>query len=409
MHVFTFFSGTCPEVPESQALLSLPQANLFNNRIRLAVPCALAPTTTAWFLLTQKSGVACGSLSQPPKDVSIMTGKVPSFEEVTSEAPTAPTQEPPPSPDPPSFEEVTSEAPTTPIQEPPPSPNSPSSEGVTAEAPTAPIQEPPASPNLPSFEEITFEASTAPIQEAPPSPNSPNSPDAGSQGPSRTPSPILVRPASPTSSAEDAPPSPALSAFSVHFRTTTDLHGRNPGDGLSSLQTVQLHARKNAAASFQTVIEPDHPSHPVLPSSATSFISAITAKNSVYKGDGNDALPTCVHINPNDDHTDPTPFAFEPYALAALVDPKTLKGLENIGGLEGLCTGLGTSPTKGLSAHSLGQGASFNGETSGGEGPFAAPLSDRQRVYGINTLPTRRSKSLVQYMWLALKDKVLVC
>ena len=127
------------------------------------------------------------------------------------------------------------------------------------------------------------------------------------------------------------------------------------------------------------------------------------------RGDGNDPPPTVAHIDPTADHTDPTPFAFKPYALAALVDPKTLKDLEKMGGLEGLCAGLGTSPTRGLSAHSLGQGAGADGEKSGGEGPLAAPLSDRQRVYGTNSLPTRLSKSLLQLMWLALKDKVLVC
>ena len=142
------------------------------------------------------------------------------------------------------------------------------------------------------------------------------------------------------------PPSPTLSP------STTDLHGRNPGGGTSI------------------------------------------------------GIPTSdVPSNPLDDNTDPTPFALKPYALAALVDPKTLKDLDTMGGLEGLCIGLGTSPTKGLSAHSLGLGAG-DGEKSGGEGAFGAftaPLSDRQRVYGPNTEPTRPSKSL------ALQDKVLVC
>ena len=108
-----------------------------------------------------------------------------------------------------------------------------------------------------------------------------------------------------------------------------------------------------------------------------------------------------------DDNTDPTPFAFKPYASAAFVDPKSLKDLDTMGGLEGLCSGLGTNTSKGLSAHSLGKGAR-DGEKSVGEGAFAAPLSDRQRVYGTNSLPTRRPKSLLQLMWLALKDKVLV-
>ena len=140
-------------------------------------------------------------------------------------------------------------------------------------------------------------------------------------------------------------------------------------------------------------------------SAATAFTTGPSMdKATIGKGDGSDVPSTVVHINPLDldDNTDPTPFAFKPYALAALVHTETLKDLDTMGGLEGLCAGLGTNPTKGLSAHSLGQGAR-DGEKSGGEGAFAAPLSDRRRVYGTNSLPTRPSKSL------ALKDKALVC
>lgn len=43
------------------------------------------------------------------------------------------------------------------------------------------------------------------------------------------------------------------------------------------------------------------------------------------------------------------------------------------------------------------------------DGPaYEASLDERHRVYGENVLPSRKSKSLLQLMWLALKDKVLV-
>jgi len=253
------------------------------------------------------------------------------------------------------------------------------------------------SKNVPSINVVTSEP---PAIEAPPQTASLTlSPVSPSSGPGHSRSP------SDPSALEDAPPSPTLSASSVHFKTTTDLRGRTPGDGISSLQSVQQHGRKKSTTSFQTVTEPDHTNA----SAATSFTTAPpTDKAPMGRGDGSDALPTVTHINPLDDNTDPTPFAFKPYALAALLDPKTLEDLNTMGGLEGICTGLGTNPTRGLSAHSLGQGAR-DGEKSGGEGAFAASLSDRQRVYGTNSLPTRPSKSLPQFMWLAFKDKVLVC
>ena len=184
---------------------------------------------------------------------------------------------------------------------------------------------------------------------------SPVSPSSQGQGHSRSPNFLsFFLPAAPAPSPILTPSSPILSP------STSALSGRNPGDGTS----IGVPA--------------------------------------------SDVPSIVVHINPLDDNTDPTPFAFKPDALAVLVHPKTLKDLDTIGGLEGLCAGLGTNPTKGLSAHSLGLGAG-DGEKSGGEGAFAAPLSDRQRVYGTNSLLTRPSKSLLQLMWLALKDKVLVC
>lgn len=39
---------------------------------------------------------------------------------------------------------------------------------------------------------------------------------------------------------------------------------------------------------------------------------------------------------------------------------------------------------------------------------YDANLEERRRVFGENVLPTRKTKSLLQLMWLALKDKVLV-
>jgi P-type Ca2+ transporter type 2C len=39
---------------------------------------------------------------------------------------------------------------------------------------------------------------------------------------------------------------------------------------------------------------------------------------------------------------------------------------------------------------------------------YRTPIEDRQRILGQNILPRRSSKSLLQLMWLALKDKVLV-
>ena len=47
-------------------------------------------------------------------------------------------------------------------------------------------------------------------------------------------------------------------------------------------------------------------------------------------------------------------------------------------------------------------------ESGGAKDAYSATIEDRHRVYGQNVLPSRKTKSLLQLMWLALKDKVLV-
>lgn len=94
---------------------------------------------------------------------------------------------------------------------------------------------------------------------------------------------------------------------------------------------------------------------------------------------------------------DPAPFSLKPFQLAHILDPKSFDSLKAIGGTDGLLTGLGVNKDQGLSK-----------DSSGGDGPAAATMEDRARVYGHNVLPIRPSKSLLQLMWTAMKDKVLV-
>ncbi len=140
-----------------------------------------------------------------------------------------------------------------------------------------------------------------------------------------------------------------------------------------------------------------------------------------------------------DANSDPTPFRFKPYELAHMLDPKNLDTLGGIGGTSGLLRGLGSDSVLGLgSSPGHGDGRPGAGESAPqrhnpekevpattltvlrdvrsthasdiyNEAAFAASLDDRRRVYGPNILPERRSKSLLQLVWIALKDKVLVC
>jgi len=153
-----------------------------------------------------------------------------------------------------------------------------------------------------------------------------------------------------------------------------------------------------------------------------------------------------------DESIDPSPFRFKPFQLAHLLDPKSFQTLVAFGGIDGIIRGLGTHAERGLTTEpstekprlGAGEGVSNRHDSekalqspSSGAGemsekvpnitltepsgndatptsgdddtPHTGTMGDRRRVYGENILPTRISKTLLQLMAAAMKDKVLVC
>lgn len=318
------------------------------------------------------------------------------------------------------------------------------------------------------------------------------------------------------------PPSPTLSTrSSVHFAQPSSLVLRDnkPEDksGMSSLNLLSpnyhQHRRKGSVASsmegstegtepdsHSISLQPLTPQHTggdgstiVSPTNTHydgSDIDATTMRSrsmerSKYEDDGRagktggdegeqqeEARPTLDLAR--DETIDAGPFAYKPYRLASLVDPKNLDLLKDMGGITGLMKGLGTHRKRGLSKKALGKaadashhgsfvspsdkdgrpgagddpgagagasqrhdrqpetaagdvpklvltgpggedggvsivGSTAEDEPEAGGGPtYDAGLEERRRVFGANVLPVRPSKSLLQLMWLALKDKVLV-
>lgn len=92
-------------------------------------------------------------------------------------------------------------------------------------------------------------------------------------------------------------------------------------------------------------------------------------------------------IDPSPDQMAPFSPAFVPSSLYNLIDPKSLSHLESLGGTSGLLEGLRTNPKTGLD--------------DGDE-------ADRQRVYGVNRVPSKKPKSFLQLCWAAYTDKVLI-
>lgn len=94
---------------------------------------------------------------------------------------------------------------------------------------------------------------------------------------------------------------------------------------------------------------------------------------------------------------DPSPEEMKPFdtrltpsSLYNLIDPKNVDHLKELGGPDGILKGLGSDRKLGLQ-----EGGPISNE-------------ERIRVYGANRIPERKSKTLLQLMWAAYQDKVLI-
>ncbi|WAR63660.1 hypothetical protein PtB15_17B261 [Puccinia triticina] len=88
------------------------------------------------------------------------------------------------------------------------------------------------------------------------------------------------------------------------------------------------------------------------------------------------------------DHPD-SPFTISTAQLDALIDPKSIKSLSNLGGPHALSSLLQTDLDRGLSN-------------------LQETLPARTSFFGSNILPQKPTKTIFQLIWLALQDKVLI-
>jgi len=244
---------------------------------------------------------------------------------------------------------------------------------------------------------------------------------------SLSPSPTFV--SSYESSSVGGPPSPTLSTqSSVQFATSLHLRNNKPDEwsGLTSLDLLSpsildTHRRKrsvitlnpNEGHSSLDETEPDHSDGDTALHRAKSDATSLTiASPSAYfkshsckfmHSDSEDNVHTTLHpsVNiqlesrgssaPDKGHasgsTDAMPldeddidlglFAFKPYKLASLLDPKDLHSLKAIGGVEALLHGLGTHPTQGLWVSTHDYGDDHSSDSRPGAGAGASQRHDR--------------------------------
>lgn len=119
-------------------------------------------------------------------------------------------------------------------------------------------------------------------------------------------------------------------------------------------------------------------------------------------------------------NVDPRPFPFRPIELADLLDPKSVEKLRDMGGVKGVLASLGTDEHRGLDLggvkaiesgaahHDIESTPAIADPTNRDPNFVNASEEDRVRVFGNNTLPERKSNSLLLLMWLALQDKILI-
>lgn len=236
------------------------------------------------------------------------------------------------------------------------------------------------------------------------------------------------------------------------FASSHDGHSsidETEADHVSDAFNLPSIRRPKSDATSLTLASHTHP-HSDLSKLHTGFSDDIVPPPSthIHSDNHSDARPP----NPGASQEPPPnlgPFAFDPCRLASLLDPKDFDALQALGGITSILDGLGTHPTGGLlldvpdhdgdrPSHAnlgAGQGASqrhdrhirephaivpddsqpLSSSTTGGNDvgtkpdPHTASLADRKAVYGENILPQRPTTSLLGLMWLALKDKVLVC
>ena len=278
----------------------------------------------------------------------------------------------------------------------------------------------------------------------------------------------LPSPISYDDGASITPSSPTLSNRSslVHFKTSMDLRDNEPehhsrrklSNATFSSEITEpephhsdLAPRLTPESAYTAVNEREASSAsqpPIVPEPTKK-----SKKNQAKKSDEN-AGKTAYQIEIEQDRdVDPAPFKFRPFQLAHTLDSKNFDSVSAFGGTSGLLRGLGTKAEHGLSEqavlsrspsiHSLSKGDKGAGlgashrhdaqpemelvpaitltspdeptaaetlslESSEGGPAYHANMKLRRRIYGENILPTRASKSLLQLMWLALRDKVLI-
>jgi P-type Ca2+ transporter type 2C len=225
----------------------------------------------------------------------------------------------------------------------------------------------------------------------------------------------------------------------------SSLDRMEPDHDITGLSSVSMTVESSTHPYIHTFSECSHLwSHPKKDSADSDGVTAISGMDSVQSWtDGKrraevekeESKHIWLDLEQHSDEVDLTPFTFKLFTLVSMLDSKNLETLETLGAIGDVLKGLGTNRTCSLLQKADGPGRSvsqWHGQEDGGVEPgiivtpldvlkrsrkgddnekdnndssFSSSLKVHWWVYEPNVL----TKSLVALMWLALKDKVLVC
>lgn len=235
---------------------------------------------------------------------------------------------------------------------------------------------------------------------------------------------------------------PKISIDTANLEKPIDGHN---GIELSNVEGARNHNLSPTTARF------DDPSHLAVPGtvghglSPSSDGSSTKWEDSTAHDNEKERFEVSDHVRDLIAHDDEAtgPFAFTNKQLQALVDPKELEMLRQLGGIKGLEKGLQTDLLAGLSwdettvpvgvTFAEAQAANEDGSVTKVTPPPVQQISrkptlgirrsltarstmkagegkmtDRTKIYGANVLPVRKTKNIFQLMWIALQDKILI-
>lgn len=179
--------------------------------------------------------------------------------------------------------------------------------------------------------------------------------------------------------------------------------------------TLQVNTRQRALSEAETITS--QTSNPFLTPVSPSNASMSNASTVI---EDPEALLRPEPGSEGDSKVENNPFAFTPWQLNKLLNPKSLPIFRALGGINGISAGLQSNVQSGLSVDestapryvSFAEATTPNSpikEKECSRPPSdGKPFEDRIRVFGRNTLPPKKATPLWKLVWNAYNDTVLI-